>query len=737
MEGDAMRRPGSDGVFIPFEFDEPVDRVGCPAGLTRRGFVQILGAGLLIAVSSPPLAGQQRRGGRGGGMGGSTIKSVSARVHIGKDGSITVMTGKVEAGQGSRTELTQAAAEELRVPVSRIQLLMADTGIVPDDGMTAGSGTTPRSVPAVRQGCAAARQLLVGLAASRWHVEPASLLVQDGKISQAGNAQAIGYAELAETEDGVKAFQQPLPAEITLTPLKEWKVLGTPVARPDREDLVTGRHHFPSDVIRPGMLHAKVLRAPSYNAKLQSIDLEPARAMAGAMALHEVVREGGREVDFVGFAAATTFAAEQALAAASKTAKWETKDHPSSKTLFDYLREHARNGVPTNPFADQVAKAAKSLRQSYHVSYIQHAPMEPRTAVAEWEGDKLTVWMATQNPFGCKTSIAQAMNINAANVRVIVPDFGGGFGGKHTPDAGVEAARLARAAGKPVSLRWTRAEEFTWAYFRPAGVIDIEAGMDASHKITSWHHVNINSGGNAMDTPYRAGSARAQAVQSEPPLRHGSYRGLAATANIFARESFMDELAAEANVDPLEFRLAHLEDGRLRDVLKAAADKFKWGQRVKQKNPTVGVGLACGTEKGSFTAACVEIALDKDKGDIAVRQVCQAYECGTILNPDGLMAQVQGAVIMGLGGALREKIEFENGKVTNASFWQYDVPRMKDVPELDIILLNRPDLPSTGAGETPIVAVAPAVANAVYHATGRRIRQMPIQLSEGTTAARA
>ena len=669
-------------------------------------------------------------------MGGAGIKSVSARVHIGKDGSITVMTGKVEAGQGSRTELTQAAAEELRVPVSRIQLLMADTGIVPDDGITAGSGTTPRSVPAVRQGCAAARQLLVGLAASRWHVEPASLMVQDGKISQSGNTQAIGYAELADTEEGAKAFQQPLPAEITLTPLKEWKVLGTGVDRPDRADLVTGRHQYPSDIIRPGMLHAKVLRAPSYNANLQSIDMEVARAVTGAVALHEVVREGTREVDFVGFAAPTSFAAEQALAAAAKTAKWETKDHPSSKTLFEYLREHARGGVPANPFTDQLTKAAKTLRQSYHVSYIQHAPMEPRTAVAEWEGDKLTVWMATQNPFGCKTSIAQAMNINAANVRVIVPDFGGGFGGKHTPDAGVEAARLARAARKPVSLQWTRAEEFTWAYFRPAGVIDIEAGMDAGHKITSWHHVNINSGGNAMDTPYRAGSARAQAVASDPPLRHGSYRGLAATANIFARESFMDELAAEAKIDPLEFRLAHLEEGRLRDVLKAAANKFKWAQRVKQKNPTVGVGIACGTEKGSFTAACVEVGIDKDKGDISVRHVCQAYECGTILNPDGLMAQVQGAIIMGIGGALREKMEFENGKITNASFWQYEVPRMKDVPEMDIILLNRPDLPSTGAGETPIVAVAPAVANAVFHATGQRIRQMPIQLAAATTAAR-
>jgi isoquinoline 1-oxidoreductase len=716
---------------VGFDFDGPGDGLERDTELTRRGFVQILGAGLLIAVSTPSAVAQQRRGGRGGrggGFGGSGARTVSARVHIGKDGSITVMTGKVEAGQGSRAELTQAAAEELRVPVSRIQLLMADTGAVPDDGITAGSGTTPRSIPAVRQGCAAARQLLVGLAASRWRVEPGSLLVQDGKISQAGNGQAIGYEELAVSDEGAKVFGQPLPSEITLTPLTEWKVLGTPVARNDRRDLVMGRHQYPSDIIRPGMLHGKVLRAPSYGARLESIDLGPAKAMEGVIA----VQEG----DFVGFAAPTTYAAEQAMEAAAKTAKWTTPSHPSSRTLFEYLREHARN-MAKNPFSDQLSKAAKTLKATYNVSYIQHSPMEPRSAVAEWQDNKLTVWMATQNPFGCKTGIAQAMGVDPAGVRVIVPDFGGGFGGKHTPDAGLEAARLARAAGKPVSLRWTRAEEFTWAYFRPAGVIDIEAGLDGNHKITSWHHVNINSGGNAMDTPYRTGNARSQFVNSEPPLRHGSYRGLAATANIFARESFMDELAAAANVDPLEFRLNHLEEGRLRDVLMAAAEKFKWAEKVKQKSATRGFGLACGTEKGSYVAACAEVAIDADSGAISVRHVCQAYECGTILNPDGLMSQVQGAIIMGLGAALRERMEFENGKITNASYWQYEVPRLKDVPELDIILLNRKDLPSAGAGETPIVAIAPAIANAVYQATGRRVRQMPIQLSAATSAARA
>jgi isoquinoline 1-oxidoreductase len=531
---------------------------------------------------------------------------------------------------------------------------------------------------------------------------------------------------LALSDDGVRAFQQPLPSSITLTPLKEWKVLGTPVARPDRTDLVTGRHRYPSDIIRPGMLHGKVLRAPSYGATLKSIDLAGAKAIDGVVA----VQDGS----FVGFAAPSSFAAQKAMEAASQTAAWETAPHPSSKTLFAYLREHARN-LPKNPFTDEMARAAKSLRQTYNVSYIQHTPMEPRAAVAEWDGEKVTVWMSTQNPFGCQGEIARAFSLSPERVRVIVPDFGGGFGGKHSAEAGIEAARIAKAAGKPVALRWTRAEEFTWAYFRPAAVIDIEAATDASNKLVCWHHVNINSGGNAMETPYRIanGKARSQFVQSAPPLRHGSYRALASTANIYARESFMDEMARAASVDPLEFRLEHLDEGRLRDVLQTVAQKFNWAQRVKKTEPNVGVGLACGTEKGSYVAACVEVAIDP-KGKIRVRHVCQAFECGAILNPDGLLSQVEGAIIMGIGGALKEAMEFENGQITNASFNQYDPPRLGDVPTLDIHLLNRPDLQSAGAGETPIVAIAPAISNAVFHATGQRMRQMPIKLSAPSSA---
>jgi isoquinoline 1-oxidoreductase len=354
--------------------------------------------------------------------------------------------------------------------------------------------------------------------------------------------------------------------------------------------------------------------------------------------------------------------------------------------------------------------------------------METRAAVAEWDDGKLTVWTGTQSPFGYHGELARTFGLANDHVRVIVPDFGGGFGGKHTGEVAVEAARLARGAGRPVSLKWTRQEEFTWAYFRPAAVIEIEAGLDAKGSLTSWHFVNINAGGAGIDTPYRAGKARSQAVGSNSPLRQGSYRALAATANNFARECFMDELAAAAGVDPLDFRLAHLENPRLRAVLEAAAQLFDWRTRVKQKNPNVGVGLACGTEKGSYVAACAEVVLDREEGKIIVRRVCEVFECGAVMNPDNLTAQVQGCILMGMGPALREGMRFANGQMLNPSFGSYEVPRFADVPELDIHLLDRPDLPSVGGGETPIIAIAPAIGNAVFHATGTRVREMPIRM---------
>jgi isoquinoline 1-oxidoreductase subunit beta len=721
------------------DYQAMLEPVGYDFGLKRRAFVQLLGAGLLIAAQASPALAQQRGGGRRGGFGGSGARTIGARIHLGVDGSITVLCGKVEGGQGARTEMTQAAAEELRVEPSRIQLILGDTALVPDDGITAGSGSTPRTVPEVRRAAASARNFLLEFAAKKWEVAPDSCHVEAGKASHEATHRSLSYADLAGDTGSLKQFADATPGEVTLIPAEQFSILGKPILRPNGRDIVTGAHQYPSDIQRPGMLYGKILRGPAYGAKLVDLDPRPAQALNGVKVI--------RDDQFAGVVAPTTFRAEQAIAALAKTAKWETVSNEiSSQSLYDDLKKNVRGGLPANPFTEEITNAKHSLRGSYHVAYVQHAPLEPRAAVAEWPDDgQLTVWASTQNPFGHRRELGGAFHLSEDKLRVIVPDFGAGFGGKHTGECSVEAARLAKAAGKPVSLRWTREEEFTWAYFRPAGVIETEASLNAEGKLTSWHFLNINSGPSAIETPYNcAGKKRDVYLQSTPPLRHGSYRGLAATANTFARECFMDELAAAAGMDPLKFRLAHLENDdestrRLRAVLEAAAQNFDWAARVQKKSPNIGVGLACGTEKGSYVAACVEIEIDREQANpnatgrgassIKVRHVSQTFECGAILNPDNLRKQVEGAIVMGLGPALREEMRFENGRITNASFRKYEVPRFDDLPEIDIQLLNRPDLRSAGAGETPIIAVAPAIANAVYHATGSRIRQMPIRLA--------
>jgi isoquinoline 1-oxidoreductase len=378
--------------------------------------------------------------------------------------------------------------------------------------------------------------------------------------------------------------------------------------------------------------------------------------------------------------------------------------------------------------AEALKAADKTVTAQYTIAYIAHFPLEPRAAVAEWEGNKLTVWTGTQAPFRVRGDVATAADIPADNVRLIVPDMGSGYGGKHQSEAANEAARLSKAVGKPVKVVWTREEEFTWAYFRPAGVIDVTAGVKADGTLVAWDFHNYNSGGSAIQTPYTVPNPVTVPHNSLSPLRQGSYRGLAATANHFARESTMDDLAAAVKMDPLAFRLHNLRNNtpateRLKAVLQAAAKQFGWGAKP---GPNRGFGLALGTEKGSYVATCAEVEIDKEKNDVRVVRAVTAFECGAILNPEHLKNQVEGAVIQGLGGALFEQIEFAGGKITNADMSEYRVPRFQDAPILETVLLDRKDLASAGAGETPIVGIAPAVGNAIFQATGKRIRSMPM-----------
>jgi isoquinoline 1-oxidoreductase len=675
--------------------------VGLSYELSRRHLLKVLGGGFIVAALAPDsLAAlvDQRRGPQ-------LPQVVSAWVHIGADGKVTVLTGKVEVGQNARTNVTQAAAEELRVSPDRVEVIMGDTDLVPYDMGTFGSQTTPNMIPQIRRAAASAREALLDLAAQKWSVDKKTLKIENGRVI--GIAASAGYGELAKGQPLDKSIDPNIP----LTPIAEWKVLGKPVQKVGAGDFVTGKHTYASDVRVPGMLHAKVLRPPSYGAKLASIDTSAAEKMTGV----KVVHDG----DFVAVAAPTSRQAQKALI--SIKAEWTTVDSPASKDVFTLLR--GTEPIPTPPKVE----SDKTLTATYTCAYIAHVPLEPRAAVAEWDGKKMTVHTGTQRPFGVKPEVAQALGLEESQVRVIVPDTGAGYGGKHQGDAAVEAAKIAKAINQPVAVVWTRQEEFTFAYFRPGGVDEIYAAVKNDGTIAAWECDNYNSGPPGIETPYDVPNPRQQSHRANSPLRQGSYRCLGATFNNFARETHIDELAHSIGMDPLAFRLKNLTRfPQLKEVLQAAADKFGWDKT--KPVPGHGFGIACGEEKGGYIATCAEVSVDNDTKEIRVIRTITAFECGAVLNPELLRNQVEGALIMGMGGALFEAIEFEKGKLLNSRLSKYRVPRYHDIPKIETIIIDRKDLPSAGAGESPILAIAPAIGNAIFNATGTRLRSMPLSL---------
>jgi len=677
----------------------------------RRTFLRTLGGGILVCLAAPRAFAQEF--GRGG-FSHELPRDVASWLHVGEDGRVTAFTGKVEFGQNIRTSLAQQIAEELHVGVSAIDLVMGDTDRCPWDAGTFGSRTTPTMGPQLRKMAAAARAILVGLAAKRWGADASGLVAEAGRVRNGATGASFSYGELTKGQNLVTTST----ADVALAPASGWTVMGTPVPKVNGRDFVTGRHVYTSDFARPGLLHGLVLRPPSFKATLASVDEAEARKLAGVT----VVRDG----DFLGVAAPDGATARRA--AASIRATWnEVPGQPSDATLADFLRKNAVNGEQgsnTGSVEEAMASAEVRLESTYTVAYIAHVPLETRAAVAEWKGDHLTVWTGTQRPFAVKDELAEALHVPGEKVRVIVPDTGSGYGGKHSGDAAVEAARLAKAAGRPVRVAWSREEELTWAYFRPAGVIDVRSGARRDGTLTAWECHNLNSGPAALGSPYAVANQRVHFHPVASPLRQGSYRSLAAAANHFARETHMDELAHALSLDPLAFRLRNLKDERLRAVFEAAAEKFGWGKEKPTKER--GFGIAGGTDKGGYLATCAEVAIEERTRRVRIHRVVAAFECGAVVNPDGLRNQIEGAIVQSIGGALFEAVRFENGRIRTSHLSRYRVPRLSDVPEIEIVVLNRRDLPSAGAGETPIVGLAPAAGNAIFAATGIRLRALPL-----------
>jgi nicotinate dehydrogenase subunit B len=710
---------------------------------TRREFLERFGAGLVVTLVSGDVLDVRATFGREvesdrDVAGNAAAEQIGAWLHVDGNGHVTVYTGKVEFGQGIRTSLAQEVAEELRVPMSSIDMIMGDTELTPFDRGTFGSLSTPQMGTKLRKVSAAARELLIALAAQRWGVTPNGLTAVDGRVHEPTSGRTLPYGELTAG----RRLSETVRDDVELTEPTRWRVAGTSVPKVGARDLVTGRHQYTSDVTRPGMLFGKVVRPIAYGSKLAGFDAGGAAGIPGVVV--------ARDADFAGVAGPDIERVTRALATVRATWTSPNGPQPDSRDVYAHLKstgpkesaERGGEGGRGRPIVKgdvdaALAAADKRLTRTYTVAYIAHVPLEPRAAVAEWsrdaKGEKLTVWTGTQRPFAVRDELAEAFGVPQERVRVIVPDTGSGYGGKHTGECAVEAARLARAARKPVKLVWTREEEFRWAYFRPAGVIDVDAGVHNDGTLVAWAFDNYNSGPAAIAPWYAIPNQRVTHHPSDSPLRQGSYRGLAATANHFARETHMNELADMLAMDALQFRLENIEDPRLHDVFTAAAEKFGWAKRAPEGR---GYGMGGGFEKGGYFATFVEIAVAIRGGvrePLVVRAVT-AFDNGPAINPDGLRNQIVGAMIQGIGGALFEAIDFDHGVVRNAHLAQYRVPRFRDVPAIDVVLMDRKDKPAMGAGEAPIMGMAPAIGAAIHAATGIRPRSMPMA-REGLRAA--
>ena len=637
-----------------------------------------------------------------------------------QQGIVVAFSGKVEYGQGIRSGFALSIADELDVPLTSVRVILGDTRLVPSDRGTTGSMSTRTIGIQLRRAAATARQTLIDLAAERWAVPAAGLATRDGHVFQTGEpSRTVSYAVLLQSQ----AIKVTIPEDTALKGPERFLLMGRDAPRSDALTLVTGQAKFSQDISVAGMLHGKVLRPPSYGARLQQVNVTQAERVAGVVM---VVQEDG----FVGVVGDREDTVEVALERIR--ARWEEdRDLPSDWDLPSLLKENAEELAVLREEGSLAAgfnQADHVLESRYFVPYVSNSAMEPSAAVASWDGDKLTLWSGDRSPFGVRDELALAFGIGVDQVHVITIDIGGSFGTKASNGVAYEAARLSRAAGRPVRVAHNRSEEFTWSTVRPAAVIEIRSGIMADGTIVAWEHTAYHTGERAMrgqrgaDTPYNTPNVRIAVARAESPLRSGSYRSLGGATNHFAREVHLDEIASTLELDPVQLRLMNLTHPRLRRVLTEAARKFAWESR--KPGPSTGFGVAIGYDVGSYAAEYVELVVENR--EVRVNRVAAAFDCGLVVNPEGARNQIEGSIIMGMGTALWEAVEFDAGRLLNPSFSRYRVPRISDTPQIEVVLAGDPATQSTGAGEPAIVPIAAALDNAVYDATGTRIRDLPI-----------
>ena len=679
------------------------------------------------------------------------------------DGAIEVRSGKVELGQGIATALAQIAAEELDVAIERIRMVPASTASSPNEGVTSGSLSTQESGTALRYACAEARAIYLEAAGVRLGVPASALSVADGEFLSASGTRT-SYAELAD--DALLA--RDATANIAPKSAAQHKLVGTPAPRRDLAQKVFGLPRFVHDLELPGMLHARVLRPPSPAAILVSLDETAARALPGVVA---VVRDGS----FVGVLAEREETALQALEKLRPAASWKESDTlPEAATLGDWLKaQPAETQLISERGPGTAEGAALTRRARYTRPYLAHASIAPSCALAQWDAGRLHIWSHSQGIYNLRADLALALSMPLESIVVEHVEGAGCYGHNGADDVAFDAALLARAAtGRPVRLQWTRADELAWAPFGPAMTVEIEADLDATGSVLAWRHeiwsnghssrpgraktpallaaahlaqpferlISINppaaAGGGAdrnavpgYDFPsWRIASHRLLAM----PIRSSALRSLGAYANVFASESFLDELAAERGEDPLALRLRLLSEPRARAVLEAVAKRANWGEWIKREGRGHGIGFARYKGSGAWCAVIAEIEAGRE---IRVERLVIAVDVGLAVNPDGVANQIEGGAIQAVSWTLKEQVRFDRRRITSDGWDTYPILRFSEVPAVEVELLIRPQEPALGAGEAAQGPTAAAIANAVFDALGVRVRDLPITAERIVAAA--
>jgi nicotinate dehydrogenase subunit B len=681
-----------------------------------------MGAGIVVFVGLGTKLTLSRAEAAGPGLTRSGVPTdFNAFVRIAENGRVTCLTGKIEMGQGPITSLAQMLADELDVAYESVEMLMGDTELCPWDMGTWGSLTTRAFGPVLRAAAAEARGVLLELASESLGIPVSRLDADNGVIfDRQDERKRVTYGALAKGQ----RIARHLEVKPELKDVSQFRIMGQPKLRRDSLEKVTGKAKYAADIRLPEMLYAKILRPPSHGATLRKIDTSGARKVAGARVVED------REL--VAVLHELPDAAAEALGLIDADF-----DVPPAELNDENIHDHLLRVAPRGGASSRRGNLTKGRKLAARVSettyldgYVAHAPMETHAALAHIEDGKCTVWASTQNPFGARDQIAEALRFPIDRVRVITPFVGGGFGGKTSNMQAVEAAKLAKITGRPVQVMRSREEEFFYDTFRPAAVVRISSGIDDLGRMTFWDYEVLFAGQRGSDPFYEIPNYRTVARPSGPrapgahPFATGAWRAPGNNTNTFARESQIDVMAAMAGTDPVEFRLRHLEDPRMIRVLKAAASRFGWTAAPSPRKR--GRGVACGIDAGTYVTAMAEVEVNPSTGNVDVKRIVCAQEMGIVINPQGATIQMEGCITMGLGYALSEEIHFRGGRILDTNFHRYEIPRFSGLPRIETVIVEANDIAPQGGGEPAIVVMGAVIANAIADATGARLKRLPM-----------